>query len=211
MKKDSSEIVIILDRSGSMEEIRDSVISGFNEFIDEQRKIAGEAKVTLVTFSTSHEVVKDHVDISSVEKLDRASYEPVGGTALYDAVSETIDMVGKRLSETPEEERPEHVIVAITTDGEENSSRRHSRQGTFDRITHQTEKYGWNFIFLGANQDAFKAGMDIGISHTLNFAGTSAGAMKMSRSYSAYSKSIRGGASADSALADAQDAYQEKP
>lgn len=207
MKKDFCEIIVVLDESGSMGDLKPTVISGFNEFLQEQLKVPGEAKMTLVTFSSNSRVIIDGKNLTDVKPLSNTDYNPTGCTALYDAVAKTIDSIGKRLADTPEDQRPEKVIVQIITDGEENSSREFSQEDVLQRITTQKEKYSWEFLFLAANIDAMKAGNAIGINQTLNFVATASGARGMSAAYSTYSKSLRCGSSAADALADAQDQY----
>lgn len=120
MKQGLTEIVVILDRSGSMESIRDDAIGGFNAFMESQKAVAGEATSTLVQFNTTLETVHENVPLQDMPLLDSKTYVPGGGTALLDAVGLTVDRVGKRLAVTPEDKRPEKVMVAILTDGEEN-------------------------------------------------------------------------------------------
>ena len=168
-KKGLTEIIFILDKSGSMWSIKQDAIGGFNSFVEEQKKLEGEAKVTLVLFSSgyigtpSHKVVFEGKDIHEVEPLNETTYIPSGGTALLDAIGTMIDSVGNRLSSTHEYEKPENVIFAILTDGEENSSREYSRDVVFNKVSHQTAKYNWQFIYLGANQDAIGEAGSLGI------------------------------------------------
>lgn len=172
-----AEIVCIIDRSGSMITIIDDAIGGFNAFLEEQKKIGGEATLTFVQFDNSYEVVHENKPLDEVPALDRDTYVPRHTTALLDAVGRTIDDVGKRLHNTPIENRPDKVIVAILTDGMENASNKYKRSQIFDMITHQREKYQWEFIFLAANQDAFAEGSKLGIdvNTTFTFAATGAG------------------------------------
>lgn len=180
------EIVNIIDRSGSMASIRDDAIGGFNSFLDDQKKVPGEAKVTLVLFDHEYLLVHDGVDINDVPNLDEKSYIPRGWTALYDAIGRAINTVGERLARTPEEERPEKVIVSILTDGEENHSTEFSVDQVKDMITHQQDNYKWEFIYLAANQDAFAVGGSIGIAsvNTMSFDATGAGISNAYRSMS---------------------------
>lgn len=155
MNQDLTEIACVVDRSGSMESIRTDAIGGFNGFLAEQRAEPGEARVTVVLFDDRYEVLHESRPIAEVPPLDERTYVPRNTTALLDAVGRTIDELGARLAATPEPQRPGKVIVAILTDGLENASRRYTRQDVFDRIRHQREKYAWEFVYLGANQDAF--------------------------------------------------------
>jgi hypothetical protein len=166
MKKNLSEIVIILDESGSMATCMDDTIGGVNLFLDNQKRISGEAKVTVVKFSDIYEIINDSVPLDQVTYLDYFNYRPSNSTALLDAVGKTINNIGKRLADTPEADRPEKIIIAIITDGYENSSKEFSRSQVFSMVTHQREKYSWEFIFLGADIDAW--GQEIGVSANVN-------------------------------------------
>ena len=181
MKKNLTEIVFVLNRSGSMTPLEEDTIGGFNEFIEKQRKIEGEAYITTVLFDTSYQVLHEHVALDEVKPLTKDDYSARGGTALLDAVGRTIDNLGVCLSNTPEEERPEHVIFVITTDGEENSSMSYSLQKVREMIAHQQEKYSWQFIFLGANMDAVSEAGKLGIcaSHAANFTPSHSGVRNM--------------------------------
>jgi len=151
--KDATQIVIVLDRSGSMEVVREATIESFNQFIIRQKATPGEASVYFVQFNTEYQVLFDK-PIADTPTLSYLTYQPNGGTALYDAVGHTIDTIGQRFSAMRESQRPDKVIFVVLTDGEENSSRRYSQMMIADRIEHQRTKYGWEFVFLGANQDA---------------------------------------------------------
>lgn len=159
-KENSAEIVIVVDRSGSMSPIAKDMCGGFETFLDEQRKLPGECKVTLVQFDNEYEVVYEAKPIADVPSLVLV---PRGGTALLDAIGRTIDATGARLETMPEAERPSKVLCMIITDGAENASKEYGRKRVFDMITTQREKFSWEFIFLGANQDSFAAARDIGI------------------------------------------------
>jgi hypothetical protein len=187
MKKGLTEIIFILDRSTSMYFIQSVAISGFNEFLAEQKLQSGEANFTLVLFNHEYAVVKDGINIQSVEPLTEEVYVTSGMTAYFDAVGTTIESVGHRLSNTPEEQRPEKVIFVILTDGEENSSKKYTGSKIKEMSQHQEEKYSWKFIFLAANQDAMISSGAIGISNYANFAFTP---QAMGNTYSTLSKSI---------------------
>ena len=120
--KDKADITIILDRSGSMESVKDDTIGGFNSFLAEQQKVAGEAVLSLVQFDDQYEVVYQDKDIRAADRLTEATFQPRGMTALLDAVGRTINAVGQRLASLPETERPDKVVLVIMTDGFENSS-----------------------------------------------------------------------------------------
>ena len=156
MKTGLFEIVCVMDRSGSMAMTAQDAVGGFNTFLESQKKLPGDARLTLVLFNTEQKIEHDGKPIRDVEPLVAgSSYVPDGMTALLDAVAGTIDRVGKRLSETAEDEKPERVIVAIITDGHENSSKRHRLKDVAERVKRQQDDYKWEFLFLGANMDAF--------------------------------------------------------
>jgi uncharacterized protein YegL len=157
------EIAFILDRSGSMASMKVEAIGGFGAFLESQQKLPGEARLTLVLFDHEYIVAHDGRPIKDVPKLDEHTYVPRGTTALLDAIGRTINTMGERLDKTPEPERPGKVIVAILTDGLENASQEFKRKQIFKMIKDQRETYAWEFIFLGANQDAIHAGAQIGI------------------------------------------------
>lgn len=186
--QDLTEIICVIDRSGSMDSIKTDAIGGFNSFINEQKKVPGEARLTLVLFNDGYEFLHEGIPLEDVPPLDETTFVPAGMTALLDAVGRTIDSVGERLSKTPEPERPSQVIMAILTDGEENHSTEYTREQVFQRITHQRDVYKWEFMFLAANQDAIEEGSKIGIdaADAFNFdatdQGTKAAYMTMSES-----------------------------
>lgn len=163
MKKGLTELVFILDKSGSMDHLTDDTIGGFNSMIEQQKQEDGEAYVTTVLFSSFSQVLHDHVNIQDVQPITKKDYVPMGMTALLDAVGNTINSIGQRLSDTPEDERPEKVIFVITTDGMENSSHEYTRSQIKAAIEHQQDKYSWVFMFLGANIDAVSEGSSLGI------------------------------------------------
>lgn len=164
MNSNLTEIVCILDKSGSMYSLSRDTVGGYNSFIEEQKKIDGEAFVTTVLFNEHYQLLHDHVDIHSMLPMSEDDYLACGMTALYDAIGITIDNVGKRLAETPEDQRPSKVIVVITTDGYENSSKEYSKARIKQMIEHQQNKYSWEFIFLGAGIDAKSEADSIGIN-----------------------------------------------
>jgi hypothetical protein len=166
------EIVVALDRSGSMSSVRNDTIGGFNTFVSDQRREAkGDVKLTLVQFDDQYEINYNGMPIQDVPPLTEATYIPRGMTALLDAVGKTISTVGDRLAKTPENERPSLVIFVILTDGQENQSKEFKLDQIKTMITHQTEKYNWQFLFLGADQNSFQAeSMGFSKSNTYNYA-----------------------------------------
>lgn len=192
MRNNLTEIIFILDRSGSMDGLTDDTIGGFNSFIEQQKGVDGEAKITTVLFDDRYELLHNGIDINEVKYLTRNDYYARGMTALYDAIGKTINDVGDRLNKTSENDRPSKVIVVITTDGAENSSTEFSRNKIKEMITHQTEKYNWEFIFLGANIDSAAVGGSIGIAsgRSINYSASNKGIESvyctMSNTISAY-------------------------
>jgi len=168
MNRNLTEIIFILDRSGSMGGLENDTIGGFNGFVKKQME-AGKTSLTTVLFDDRYEILHNGVDVGNVTLTDR-EYFTRGSTALLDAVGKTINDVGKRLNETAEEARPGKVIFVITTDGLENASREFSYDEVKRMITHQTEKYGWEFVFMGANIDVAEEGDKLGISADRSFA-----------------------------------------
>ena len=156
-------IGFVLDESGSMASILDDTIGGFNTFIEKQKSSEGTATLTLVKFNSDVTVVHDMVDLEEVSALDTKTFSPAGLTALNDGIATAITNIGTQLAAMEEDERPGSVIIAIMTDGGENSSDM-SRDAVFEMIKHQKEVYNWQFIFLGANQDAISTGSSLGIS-----------------------------------------------
>ncbi|MFQ5570092.1 MAG: hypothetical protein ACE5G0_10490 [Rhodothermales bacterium] len=163
MNTDLTEIICIIDRSGSMDSIRSDAIGGFNAFLEGQKEHPGEARLTLVLFDHEYDLVHDGLDLHKVRPLDTSTYVPRGTTALLDAIGRTIDDVGARLSRTPEPQRPGTVIVAILTDGLENASKDYTQQRISEMIEHQRQKYSWEFVFLAANQDAIQSARQLSI------------------------------------------------
>lgn len=163
MKKNLTEMVFILDRSGSMGHLTDDTIGGFNSMIEQQKKEDGEAYVTTVLFDSEYEMLHDHVNIQDMKPITNKEYYARGCTALLDAVGKTINSIGARLNATPEDERPEKVIFVITTDGMENASREFTKSQVKEMVEHQQTKYSWVFMFLGANMDAVSEAGGLGI------------------------------------------------
>jgi uncharacterized protein YegL len=165
MKDNYSHISIVLDRSGSMGSVQDATIEGLNGFIKQQQSLKDvEATVTLVQFDDKYEVNYDFRPLKDVVPLNKATYQPRGSTALLDAIAKTIDATGKALAALPESLRPSKVIFVIQTDGYENASREFTRNQVFDLISHQRDKYLWEFLFLGAGQDAIATAALYGIA-----------------------------------------------
>lgn len=164
MMKNLTEIVFILDRSGSMAGLEDDTIGGFNAMIEKQKNEEGDACVSTILFDNYVEVIHDRVDIRKVRPMTRRDYYVRGCTALLDAVGRTIRHIGNVHKYAREEDRPEKTLFVITTDGMENASREYSYERVRRMIEHEKEKYGWEFIFLGANIDAAREAARFGIT-----------------------------------------------
>ena len=163
MKKNLTELVFILDMSGSMAALTSDTIGGYNSLLEKQKGEEGEALVSTVLFNTDRNVIHDRVDIRNVEPMTRREYCPSGCTALLDALGSAIHHIGNVHKYARTEDMPEHTLFVITTDGMENASRRYSYEKVREMITRQKEKYGWEFLFLGANIDAAKEAARFGI------------------------------------------------
>jgi uncharacterized protein YegL len=170
-KQNLTEIVCILDRSGSMSSIKQEAIGGFNAFLESQKKEDGEAKMTVVQFDNEYLVTVNGEDIQTVAPLNEDTFVPRGMTALLDAIGKTINDVSQRLSKMNDEEKPGKVIVVILTDGQENSSKEFKREQINQLIKNQSEKDKWQFLFLAAGQDAIEEAQSIGIGNlnAMNF------------------------------------------
>jgi uncharacterized protein YegL len=172
MKDDYTHIAVILDRTGSMETIRDDTIGGFNVFLDEQKKEPATATLTLVQFDTEdpYEVIHDFKPIADIPPLTRKIFVPRGGTPLLDAMGRGINDLEKHIGDLREEERPAKVIVAVVTDGQENSSEEFNRETIEKMVKERTEKDGWPFVFLSADLAAIEDAKSVGIDPAGMFA-----------------------------------------
>ena len=163
MKKNLTELVFILDKSGSMSGLEKDTIGGFNSMLDQQRKVDGECVITTVLFDNRYELLHDRIDIRAVQPITGKEYFVGGSTALLDAIGKTIHKIGTVQKNTAEDYRAEKVMFVIITDGEENASRYFSSAQIRQMIQRQKERYGWEFIFLGANIDAVETAGRFGI------------------------------------------------
>lgn len=195
MKKEYSDITIVLDRSGSMDCVKGDTIEGFNKFLRDQKLVPGKATITLVQFDDKYEMVYSGKDIQKTEGLTDKTYQPRGMTALLDAIGKTINTVGERLKNMSEDERPEHVIFVIQTDGAENSSHEFKLSEINKMISNQRDAFSWEFVFLGANQDAIKtaSSMGVNINNAMTYAANSAGTDAVYTSMSEKMKCMRSG------------------
>lgn len=164
MKKGLTELVFILDRSGSMSGLESDTIGGYNAMLEKQKKEPGTAIITTVLFDDSYELLHDRINLRGLAPITDKEYFVRGTTALLDAVGKTINKIGNVQKHTAEDERAEHVMFVITTDDLENASHEFGYDRVRQMIEHQKSKYGWEFIFLGANIDAIATAERFGIS-----------------------------------------------
>ncbi len=180
MKNNITEMVFILDRSGSMQGLEKDTIGGFNSMIENQKTLEGKCYVSTVLFDFETDVIHDRVDLSKVKKMTEKEYFVRGCTALLDAVGGSIHHIGNIHKYARKEDVPEKTIFVITTDGMENASKYYDANTVRKMIERKKEKYGWEFLFLGANIDAAATAESIGIdrkraaNYTASPAGTSA-------------------------------------
>lgn len=163
-KNGITELVFILDRSGSMSGLEKDTIGGFNSMIEKQKKQDGECYVSTVLFDNESEVVHDRVKLSEIKPMTEDDYYVRGCTALIDAIGGAIHHIGNIHKYARPEDVPEHTMFIITTDGMENASHRYTSDKVKDMIKHQKEKYGWEFLFIGANIDAVETAAQYGIN-----------------------------------------------
>jgi len=163
MRKNLTELVFILDRSGSMSGLELDTIGGFNSMIAKQKSEAGQAVISTVLFDNTSEVIHDRVDIQKIEPMTDKQYYVRGCTALLDAIGGAIHHIGNVHKYARDEDRPEHTLFIITTDGMENASHKYSSDRVKQMIERQKTKYGWEFLFLGANIDAVETAGNFGI------------------------------------------------
>ena len=177
MKTNLTELVFILDRSGSMEGLESDTIGGFNSLLTKQQAEPGECRITTVLFDNEYEVLHDRIEIKGVSPITDREYYVRGSTALLDAVGRTINKIGGVQKSTAEGYRADKVLFVITTDGMENASREFSHKKVKSMIERQKSKYGWEFIFLGANIDAVSVAQRFGVdrSRAQNFHNDSEG------------------------------------
>ena len=213
MKSNLLEMVWILDRSGSMAGLESDTVGGFNVMIERQRKLPGEVYVSTVLFSTSTKVLHDRVPIEKIEPLTERDYVPGGCTALIDAIGDAIGHIGTVHKYAREEDVPEKTLFVITTDGLENASRRYSADEVRRLIKRQQERYGWEFLFLGANIDAVETARHYGIAEdrAVNFHADSIGMRKSIDALSSAAVQLRTSSKLSAAWKeDAEQDYNER-
>lgn len=163
MKKNFAELVFLLDRSGSMAGLESDTIGGFNSMLEKQKKVHGEAAVTTVLFDDRYELIHDRIDIRGIEPMTDKQYWVRGSTALMDAMGKTIRRIAAVQKNTSEDYRADKVIFVIITDGLENASGEYSYKDIHNMVETERDRYGWEFIFLGANMDAVAEAAKYGI------------------------------------------------
>jgi len=164
MKKGLTELVFILDKSGSMSGLEADTIGGYNSMLSKQQAVEGECRITTVLFDNNYEILHDRIDIRGVSAITEKEYQVGGSTALLDAIGRTIHKIGNAQKYTADDFRAEKVMFVIITDGEENSSREYTAEKVKAQIERQKSKYGWEFIFIGANIDAVQTAGRFGIT-----------------------------------------------
>lgn len=163
MKTNMTELVFILDKSGSMSGLEKDTIGGFNSMLEKQKAVEGECRITTVLFDNDYTLLHDRIDIRAVGPMTNADYVAGGSTALLDAIGFTMNKLIGVQKKTSKEYQADKIMFVIITDGEENSSREYSADKIRGMIKHEKEKYGWEFIFLGANIDAIQTAQHFGI------------------------------------------------
>lgn len=163
MKQGLTELVFILDKSGSMSGLEKDTIGGFNSMLAKQKAIDGECFITTVLFDNDYVLLHDRIDIRAVNVITEKEYQVGGSTALLDAIGKTIHKINNAQKNTADSYRAEKVLFVIITDGEENASCEYSADKIRNLIEQQKKEYGWEFIFLGANVDAVQTAKSFGI------------------------------------------------
>ncbi|MEI8199971.1 MAG: hypothetical protein WCG21_07910 [Eubacteriales bacterium] len=189
MQNNLTELVFILDKSGSMSGLEDDTIGGFNAMLAKQQKEAGQAIITTVLFDDKYELLHDRININGIKPITDKEYCIGGSTALLDAVGKTIHKIGNAQKYTSEDQRAGKVVFVITTDGMENASREYTYDKIRQMIEHQKARYDWEFIFLGANIDAISTAAKFGI-HADRAANYHADSQGMSLNYSVVSSAV---------------------
>lgn len=175
MNNNLTEIVFILDRSGSMDHLTYQTIEGFNSFLKEQKAVEGDAVLTTILFDDRYEILHNHRDLQLVDPITTRDYYTRGTTALLDAIGKTVTMVDARIRRLNDSKKPDKVLFVITTDGMENASIEYTADYIKEMVLHHTKDQGWQFIFLGANIDSITVGNNLGINLSANYSANSVG------------------------------------
>ncbi len=193
MKNNITELVFILDRSGSMAGLESDTIGGFNAMIEKQKKQDGKCYVSTVLFDNVAEVLHDRVQLTDIKPMTDREYTVRGCTALLDAIGGAMHHIGNIHKYARPEDVPEHTVFVITTDGMENASRKYSRDAIKSKIERQKEKYGWEFLFIGANIDAVETAAQYGIprNRAVNYNADAEGTHIVYESVSAVVENVR--------------------
>lgn len=204
MKKNHTDITIVLDRSGSMATCADDTIGGVNKFLDDQKAAPGTATISLHQFDHEFDTVINAKDIKVAEHLSSKTFVPRGNTALLDAIGRAIKNTGSRLENASDGDKAEKVVFVIVTDGHENASHEYNQADVFNMIEHQKIKYSWEFVFIGANQNAIKTASGIGISdaNAMSYAHNPIGTQAVFGSTSSNLRKFRGGQSVSMAYTE---------
>ena len=212
VENNDTELVFIIDRSGSMSGFEDDTIGGFNSMIEKQKEGEGRVYVSTVLFDNYSEVVHDRVDINRIEPMTRRQYQVRGCTALFDAIGGAIHHIGNVHKYARREDVPKHTIFVITTDGMENASQKYSSQKVKEMIKRQTEKYGWEFMFLAANIDAVETAETIGIrkERAANYTQSREGIERSYRAFCCSVSDVRAGRGDELNLEDYMKAEDDK-
>lgn len=202
----NTEIIFVIDKSGSMYHLAGDTIGGFNGFVASQKTLEGKATLTTVLFDNTWKILHDGVDIREVKPMTASDYVTGGSTAMLDAIGEVINKVQDRHDELGIE-KPDNVMFVITTDGEENSSHKFNKSQIEKMIKHQTNGHGWEFMFLGANMDAVKEAEDIGIKSTraVTYDYTTQGVNAVYATVDCLASSVRTGGTVTGSVADVYD------
>jgi uncharacterized protein YegL len=189
MKQGLTELIFILDKSGSMSGLESDTIGGFNSMLEKQKAEEGDAIVTTVLFDNNYELLHDRIDIKALSPITDKEYQVGGNTALIDAIGKTIRKIRKAQKPIAEDYKPEKTLFVIITDGMENASREYSAERVKKRIERQKDKCGWEFIFLGANIDAVETARHFGIN-AANAQNYHADGMGLSTGYASISQAV---------------------
>jgi uncharacterized protein YegL len=191
MNKDLTEIVLIIDKSGSMNHLTNDVIGGINQFISDQKELPGNVNLSMILFDDTLDHKYNRIDLKVIPNLDSTIYKTGGMTSLYDAIGYSVNYIGDALDKTTEADKPSKILVAIMTDGDDNRSIKYTAASIKEIIDHQITKYAWEFIFMAANIDVKKTADSIGISNSLAFTADSSGTRSVYACFSDQTTSYR--------------------